>query len=168
MILFPHHKSGDSPTVIKTSRTSVMDADEHDDRSSMITIHRHSPDFRNLADDVAARIVVHLRNDPTGCVYFNPAVSVSCRHPSPEFFKLVKQEQARWCRRASKTFKNHARRKVSSWISPAVVDGIRNQFLDRALCFTGILFIECRMVPHHQWKLMVDAGDKNHILRPCR
>ena len=128
-----------------------MDADRDDDRSSEITIQRHPTDMNNLAEPVVERITAHLGQKSAGCVYFNPAVTISCPQPGPEFFQRVKQEQSRWCQRASSTFKNSVRRKVSSWISPDVVEGRRDQYHDRALCFTGILLINGKMIPHHNW-----------------
>lgn len=132
-------------------RTSVMDAEWDDDRSSKITIHRHSPNMNQLAEQVVERIIAHMEQNATGCLYFNPAVTISCLQPSPEFIQLIKKEQSRWCRQASETFKNHSRRKVSTWSSPAVVNGERDQYHDRALCFTGILFINGKMIAHHNW-----------------
>jgi hypothetical protein len=133
-----------------------MDTDWDDDPSP-IRIHRHTPNMAYLAEEVERRIIARLGHNPAGCVYFNPAVTISCSQPNPEFLQIVKKEQARWCRQASKTFKNHARRRVSSWISPAVVNGERDQFHDRALCFTGILFINGKMIPHHNWPVVVTS-----------
>jgi len=137
-----------------------MDVDREDDRSAMITLQRHSPNMNNLAEEVAERITAYFGHDPTGCVYFNPAVTISCSRPSPEFFHRVRKEQARWCRQASRTFKNHVRRRVSSWSSPAVVDGDRDRYHDRALCFTGILFINGKMIPNHNWPDFVTTGSQ--------
>ena len=143
----------------QNSRTTVMDADPDDDPSS-IKIQRHSPDFNNLADEVAERIAAHLGQNPSGCVYFNPAVTISCSQPRPKFFQRIKKEQASWCGRASSTFENSVHRKVSSWISPAVVNGERDQYYDRALCFTGILFINGKMIPHHNWPVFVNSKSR--------
>ena len=79
------------------------------------------------------------------------ASAISDPHPRPAFFRLVKKEQARWCKTASESIKNKVRRKVSTWISPAVVYGDIDRYHDRALCFTGILFINGKMIPHHNW-----------------
>ncbi len=147
----------DAPKVTQNPRTSVMDAERDDDRSSRITIHRHSQYMSNLAEPVIGRIIAHVTQNPTGCVYFNPAVTISCSQPCPAFFQVVKKEQADWCRQASRTFKNPVRRRVSSWISPAVVNGERSRYHDRALCFTGILFINGKMIPHRNWPVVVTS-----------
>lgn len=117
----------------------------------MIKIHRYTPNIKYLAEKVGQRIAARLEQNPAGCIYFNPAVTISCPQPSPEFFQLVKKEQARWCGQASSTFEKSVRRKVSTWISPAVVNGNIDKYLDRALCFTGILFINGKMIAHHNW-----------------
>ena len=142
-------------------RTSVMDAERDDDRSSEITIHRHPTDMNNLAEPVVERIIAHMKQNPTGCVYFNPAVTVSCPQPCPKFFQRVKKEQARWCRQASSTFENSVRRTVSSWTSPDVVNRSRDRYHDRALCFTGILFINGKMISHHNWPVFVARNHGN-------
>lgn len=141
-------------------RTSVMDADRDNYRTPRPSVQRHPVDFHNLADDVAERITNSIVTNPIGCHYFNPAVTISCPEPSAAFFQLVKKEQARWCRQASSTFENSVHRKVSSWISPAVVNGERDQYHDRALCFTGILFINGKMIPHHNWPVFVNSKSR--------
>lgn len=133
------------------ARTTSMDA-VLNDLGPKVRTQRHSVDWGSLADDVAARVDRSLRDDPTGCRYFNPAVTVSSPEPSPDFFRVVRKEQARWCRRSSPAFSDKARGSSRNWSSGG--EWISNKFyryLDRALCFTGILIAEGKIVPFHQW-----------------
>ena len=143
----------------KKSRTSVQDVDRVDDRSS-INIDRHTPDMDHLTEEVGERIAARLEQNPAGCIYFNPAVTISDPQPRPAFFRLVKKEQARWCKTASESIKNKVRRKVSTWISPAVVNGDLDKYHDRALSYTGILFINGKMIPHHNWPVFVNSKSR--------
>ena len=132
-------------------KTKVMDADDNE-AESKIQVHRHHSDMHNLAEDVLKRVISTLQQNQTGCVYFSPIVTVSCPSPLPEFFRIVRNEQARWCRQAGKTFPQKVRRRASRWVSGGQWLSIkRARYMDRALCFTGILFIEGQIVPSHSW-----------------
>lgn len=132
-------------------KTKVMDADDNE-AESKVTVHRHLIDMHTLADDVGKRVVATLEQNPMGCVYFNPVVTVSCPSPLPEFFRIVRNEQARWCRQASKTFPRKVRRRPSRWASGGEwISHKHARYLDRALCFTGILFIDGQVAPPHSW-----------------
>lgn len=132
------------------TKTTIMDAD--DEIETKVKVARHVIDMHTLADDVGKRVVATLERDPTGCVYFNPAVTVSCPTFLPEFSRIVRNEQSRWCRQASKTFPRSVRRHSSRWVSDG--EWMSNKFaryLDRALCFTGALFIDGNLIPAHSW-----------------
>ena len=131
-------------------KTTVMDADDGE-AEAKVTIHRHLTDMHTLADDVGQRIISTLQQNPAGCVYFNPAVTVSCPSPTPEFFRIIENEQARWCRQASKTFSKQACRRVKDWVSHERISSKYARYLDRALSFTGILFIDGQLIPSHSW-----------------
>ena len=135
----------------QTTRTTVMDADPTEAEAA-VNVHPHLIDMHTMSDDVGRRVVITLKQRPAGCVYFNPAVTVTCPEPTTEFFRIVKKEQARWCRQASKTFPRNARRSPSRWVSGG--EWISNKYaryLDRTLCFTGILFIDGQFVPPPKW-----------------
>ncbi len=136
--------------MMHNTRTLVMDQ-ESSEPNSKIRIHRHSINMNTLSEDVGQRIVSTLKMNPTGCWYFAPAVSVTCPRPTAEFFEVLKKEQARWCRHASKTFPRTVRRSASSWVSGGIwISNNYARYLDRALCLTGILFIDGRIVlPQH-------------------
>ena len=133
------------------TRTTVMDTDNNETESK-VQVHRHLIDMHTLADDVGKRVVATLEQNPTGCVYFNPAVTVSCPSPRPEFFRVVRNEQARWCRQAGKTFPRNVRRRSSRWVSGGEwISHKHSRYLDRSLCFIGVLFIDGKLIPPHSW-----------------
>lgn len=132
------------------SQTTVMDADR-DDGSATITIQRHSPNMNDLAEEVGERITARLKQNPAGCIYFNPAVTISCPLPDGLFFQIVRKEQARWCRQASKTIPRKVRRNVSAWVSHRRINNKYDRYLDRALSFTGILFIDGEIILSTLW-----------------
>lgn len=145
------HLAGNTPMVISMTRTSCLDAD-HKPTTEKVRIHRHQPDMHTLADDVGNRIKATLEVNPTGCHYFNPAVTVFCAEPVPVFFRTVRREQSDWCRRTNGTFLRRARRRASSWVSGGEwISHKFRRYLDRALCFTGILFIDGELVLPHKW-----------------
>lgn len=131
--------------------TTAIDADQNE-AETIITVHHHATDMSTLAEDVGNHVIESLKQNPVGCIYFNPAVTVSCPSPLPEFFHVIRKERGRWCRQASKTFSQRVRRRNSNWVGGGewITDKYR-RYLDRALCFTGILFINGALVPSHAW-----------------
>ena len=132
-------------------RTASMDEVPHG-QGVRIKIQHHAYDMHNLAEDVAARITATLIGRPQGCVYFTPITTVSCQMPTAAFFRQVRREQARWCRQSSSTFPRKIRRRSSNWVSGGEWIGDKfARYLDRALCFTGILFIDGTFIQPHLW-----------------
>lgn len=131
------------------TRTAVIDVDA--ELTPKVVVRRHIYDFNDLAGGIDQQIIITIGQTPEGCHYFNPAATVSCHQPTPAFFAKVRQEQARWCRIASQTFKKRERRRVKTWVSHEWIRHKYARYLDRAVCFTGVLFISGRLVPHHQW-----------------
>lgn len=120
---------------------------------SGVEVTRHKYDMENLRQPVEKRLLEHLNREPKGCFYINPVATVWCPEASLSFFEAVRREQARWCRQSSSTFSSQIRRRASKWISDGTV--IRDKFarfLDRALCFTGLLIQDGRIVPASEWK----------------
>ena len=136
----------------KKSRTSVKEVDRVDDRSS-INIDRHTPDMDHLTEEVGKRIAARLEQNPAGCFYFNPAVTICCPLPEAEFFQIVRKEQAHWCRQAGKTIPRKVRRNVSTWVSHRQISNKYARYLDRALSFTGIMFIDGEIIPSTLWSV---------------
>jgi hypothetical protein len=131
-----------------TSRTTGMDIDAETDLQ--VSVQRHAYDFNDLAGGVGQRLTTIIQT-PAGCRYLNPAVTVSCPQPTRAFFAKVQREQARWSRIASQTFRKQVRRRVKTWVSLEPASGKYARFLHRSACLTGLLFIDGRLVPHHQW-----------------
>ena len=132
-------------------RTTVLD-EVPIDATLEVQIDRHSVNWNTLAEDVAGRIKKALQQGTAGCWYFSPAVTVTCLQPTPEFFRLVRTEQARWCRQAGKTIPRTVRRSSSRWIGAGQwISNKYARYLDRALSFTGILFINGKLVLPHKW-----------------
>jgi hypothetical protein len=132
------------------TRTSVLDEVPIDAKPE-VRMDRHSLDWNTLAEDVAERIDMALKQEATGCRYFNPAVTVTCLQPSPEFWRIVRKEQARWCRQAGKTIPRRNRRSASRWTGDGQwISSKYARFLDRALSFTGVLCIDGRLLSTHE------------------
>lgn len=128
-----------------------MDADPTEAEAA-VKVQRHPIDIHTLREDVTHRVFTTLKHHPAGCVYFNPVVTVACPQPTTDFFRVVSKEQARWCRQASGTFSRNARRSPSKWSSDG--EWISNKYaryLDRALCFTGILFVDGKLALPQNW-----------------
>jgi len=72
--------------------------------------------------------------------------------PLPKFFQIVRSEQASWCRQASQTFPRQVRRRSSRWVSGGQwISNKHARCLDRTMCFTGVLFIDGKLIPSHSW-----------------
>ena len=141
----------DTFTTKPLTRTAVLDEVLIDARPE-VRIDRHPLDWNTLAEDVAGRIETALQQGATGCRYFNPAVTVTGLQPSQEFWRIVHKEQARWCRQAGKTIPRRNRRSSSFWTSGGQwISNKYARYIDRALSFTGILFIDGQLIPSHSW-----------------
>lgn len=134
-----------------TSRTAVMD-EVPSPLKPKVRVNHHPVDWNTLAESVAERIYAFLNQGAKGCRYFNPAATVSCPSPTPEFFRLIRRVQSGWCRRAGGTIPRSARRSSSRWVSSDTgINSKHDLHLDRALCFTGVLFIDGKLVLPHNW-----------------
>jgi|GEM_PF-2741358 hypothetical protein len=144
-------QTGEALTVNPSMRITAMDGYDID-AESKITIQRYHPDMHTLTEDVVKRIGAFAEQRSTGCVFFNPAVTVFCPNPTGAFFKVIRNEQARWCRQAGSTFPRSIRRRASRWVAGG--EWLNEKFaryLDRSLAFTGILFVDGVMVPPNRW-----------------
>lgn len=145
-----------------TSRTTVMDAVPIPLKPK-VRVDHHPVDWNTLAESVAERIAATLQQDPTGCRYFNPAATVSCPSPCPEFFRLVRSVQSGWCRQASRTFPRKSRRSPAQWISNGKWFNQKYpRYLDRGLCFTGVLFVDGVITPPHVWPRTDTTKARHH------
>lgn len=133
------------------TKTSVLDADISESEVS-VCVKRHKRNMENPAKEVCERVVVTLQQHPTGSFYFNPIVTVSHPEPTEEFFQIIRKEQSRWCRQAANTFPRRTRRSPSQWVGGGEkIDNKFRRYLDRALCFTGVLFVDGELIPTGNW-----------------
>lgn len=132
-------------------RTTVLD-EVPIEAEPEVRIDRHPLDWNTLVEDVAERIEIVLKRDATGCRYFNPAVTVTCLQPSPEFWRIIGKEQGRWCRQAGKTIPRRNRRSPTRWTGGGQwISNKYARYLNRALSFTGVLFIDGKLILPHEW-----------------
>jgi len=132
------------------SRTTSLDDDYLVRPKVQVTHYR--PDFHTLSQDVGGRAVGELSRVRSGCIYLNPIVTIRCSCPHEAFFEKVWRFQAQWCRRAKTAFSERGRRNVAEWVGGGEVLTTKyGKFLDRSLCFTGILFIDGKVVAPHDW-----------------
>jgi len=121
-----------------------------------VVVTRHAYDMDNLAKETAKRVDRELQTCLKGALYFNPVATVRCAEPSEEFLSRVRKEQARWCRQASGTFPRGMRRKSRNWISGDHCErGRETRYFHRALCWTGVLFLNGRQIFPHDWPKVV-------------
>ena len=116
-----------------------------------VRVRRHQPDIENLGKQVAARLGQILEREHPRCLFVNPIVTITCDKPTEEFFSIVRKRQAEWCKRSRTTFGRRASRKVRNWANANGPLKKRARFFDRALCFTGVLFVDGDLIPPHAW-----------------
>lgn len=120
------------------------------DSNSPVQVERFQPNREDPAQAMRVRIIELAPLFPH-CVYFSPLATVSCDVPTPEFFRTARKIQAQWCQRCKTTYGRRARRSVKDWVNSDGVPNRQDRYVDRALCFIGLLFLEGKHVPPHQW-----------------
>lgn len=119
----------------------------------LVAVTRHPVDWNDLARSTASRAVILLTGQATGCLYLNPAFTVTCPKPTPDFFREVRARQAEWCRSASSVLPRAVRRRVCRWVPGGdTVTDKAGRYLHRAACFTGVLFHDGRLIHPTKWK----------------
>lgn len=116
-----------------------------------VRVRRHQPDIENLGEQVAERLGSILEREQPRCLFVNPIVTITCDKPTEEFFSIVRKRQAEWCKRSMTIFGRRASRKVRNWVNANGPLKKREQFFDRGLCFTGVLFVDGDLIPPHAW-----------------
>ena len=117
----------------------------------VVRVHRHSPDFEDLAASPAVRAAVLLKENYP-CFFVNPLVTILSRDPTPEFLRMVKKHQGEWIRRTRSCFPRKMRRKVSNWVTDQGGFGIRYyRYLDRCFSLTGYLSVNGQQIQPQQW-----------------
>ena len=134
------------------TRTVCLDDDRSNHFGPRVVVRRHQVDWDDPAPETAKRAEAILFETPNQCVYVNPAVTITCSRPTANFFREVRKRQAEWCRRAGRMIPQWTRSRVSRWVGPGQTFSTKSErYLHRALCYTGILFIDGGIVPPCQW-----------------
>ncbi len=115
-----------------------------------VKIARFQPNREDPAPAMRERICA-ISPSHSGCLYLNPLATVSCEIPTPEFFRVARKLQGLWCQRCQTTYGRKARRSVKDWVNCDGFPQREERYLDRTLCFIGMLIIDGKFVPPHQW-----------------
>jgi hypothetical protein len=141
-------------------RIACLDAELSERNRPKVTVRRHPVDWSKVPEAIRERVTTILADEPHQYVYYlNPTCTVACPEPTPEFFGEVRQRQAEWCRRASQTIPRRVRRRVSQWVGddgPFRSKGER--YFHRALCYTGVLFVNGKFIHPSEWKRIEGRG----------
>jgi hypothetical protein len=121
-----------------------------------VRVRHYKPDLQSPGDAVRARII-KLPAIHRGCIYFNPVAEVISDHPSQAFFQEVQLRQRQWFKASRTIFGRHVRRRVKDWASDYGPLTKKEKFIDRAVCYTGILLIDGEIIQPHRWK-QFEAG----------
>ena len=140
---------------MKRTRTVSLDADlpvavarptEPD-----VRVQRHEPDIENLREQVFQRTQAILEIEQPPYLYANPIAMITCDQPTPKFFVIVHKHQAEWCKRSRSIFTRSQTRRVKGWFTGEEQNKYQ-KFIIRGLCFTGLLFVQGKAVPSHEWQ----------------
>ncbi len=119
-------------------------------RDPSLKIRDFNPDFDKLAEEVGRRIA-EWGNQPTGAAYFTPDVQVTADSPSLAFMRAVRKYRGRWVMKMRKQFPRWVLASVAAWIPDGDCQGKKDHYLNRSMCVTGILFVNGRILPGHEW-----------------
>lgn len=122
-----------------------------------VKIREHEPHIDKLDQEVCDRAMGMLNSERPAYLYSNPIVTITCEKLNPQFFSSLRRYQAEWCKRAKSIFGRSPMRKSSNWsLGPGERTLSSKQrkyfkYLTRGFCFTGLLFVQGKNVPHHEW-----------------
>jgi len=137
---------------------TCLDAELSERTRPKVIVRRHPVDWDDPAEGTEERAAALLSEQPNQCVYLNPAFTVTCPEPTPEFFQEVRKRQAEWCRRASRTIPGWIRRRVSRWVGAGHQFRSKSErYFHRAFCYSGVLFINGQLTHPSQWRRLEDA-----------
>ena len=145
----------DSP--MPTRKTISVDAANSSPEGPGPVVRRHDPDIENLLDQVTSRVTDILKNEQPRYAFMNPIATVICSEPTKQFFRTVRKRQSEWCQRSRTTFGRRSTRRTKNWVMPEGSSSKHVRFLQRSLCFTGILFVDGIIVPPHEWPRIESA-----------
>ena len=126
-----------------------------------VVVRRHRVDWDDPSFETAQRAAAILSSDNSPrCVYVNPLITVTCAMPTADFLHEIRKRQAEWCRNASRTLRSRTRRKASDWMGAGVksFNSKWSRYLDRCLCFTGILFVNGQIIHPDKWESLVASN----------
>ncbi len=89
--------------------------------------------------------------------FMNPIATVISSEPTKQFFRTVRKRQSEWCQRSRTTFGRRSTRRTKNWVMPEGSSSKHDRFLQRSLCFIGILFVDGSIVPPHEWSQIESA-----------
>ncbi len=114
---------------------------------------RHRPDMEDPAKAVRRRAGRWLAVHKPPVLYLNPQATVVADRAEAAFYREVRDQQARWCRRYGGTLGRASRRTVRNWRSPSLPANATKfeRYLDRAAVWTGVLLVNGRVSPPHEW-----------------
>ena len=118
-----------------------------------VRVRRYRPDMGDPSSRVLRRGSRLLSVFRPAALYLNPQATVVADRADAAFYRAVRRQQARWCRRYGGTLGRASRRKVRDWRSPSLsADASKyDRYLDRAVVWTGVLFVHGRQSPPHEW-----------------
>lgn len=132
---------------------TCLDAVASEQERPKVTVRRYPVDWNLEPGATVKRANAILADQPHQSVYLNPAFTVACPEPTPEFFQEVRKRQAEWCRRAGHWLPARVRRRVSNWVTGG--EPLRTkaeQHFHRALSYTGVLYVNTEFIHPSKWK----------------
>lgn len=132
---------------------TCLDAVASEQEQPKVTVRRYPVDWNLEPGATLKRANTILADEPHQSVYLNPAFTVACPEPTPEFFQEVRKRQAEWCRRAGHWLPARVRRRVSNWVGDG--EPLRTKaerYFHRALCYTGVLFVDGNFIYPSKWQ----------------
>ena len=154
---FPQPDTSRRINPMSTSKTSCLNAVDTPSPAPVTVVRRHDPDIENLLDQVTSRVTHILSNEQPRYAFMNPIATVICSEPTKQFFRTVRKRQSEWCQRSRTTFGRRSTRRTKNWVMPEGSSSKHVRFLQRSLCFTGILFVDGSIVPPHEWSRIESA-----------
>jgi hypothetical protein len=144
---------------MSTSKTICIDPVESPPAAPITVVRRHHPDIENLLEQVTSRVTDILSTEQPRYAFMNPIATVICSEPTSQFFRTVRKRQSEWCQRSRTTFGRRPTRQTKNWVTLEAIPSKLDRFLQRSLCFTGILFVDGNIVPPHEWSRIASAAN---------
>ncbi len=132
---------------LETTRTNDCDELLDRRRSSPVQVTTHPPpecDEEDWGIATEKRMQKIVEQNQDGCFYLNPLFTVSSLIFSKAFSNKARKCQSNWYRRVDQTLiRKHRKRREREL-----------KFYIRQLTYTGILIIDGKDIPPHEWTMM--------------